>query len=197
MTTFNVPRRESAAPYVMAIDVGSGGTRVGVYDASGREVGGRRTRLTHTLSSGSDGSSTIDADAIVEEVRRGIEHLAPRIPGPIAAVGIDTFASSLVPVHAPGNALGPCITYADTRSGAHAVHLAREVDGDRLHDLTRARLHSSHLAPRHDWLREAVPDRSAATSRFLALGQYSSHRLLGTHALGNAAAARGGSLDRG
>src|SRR5690625_2717079 len=167
MTTFSVPRRESAAPYVMAIDVGSGGTRVGVYDASGREVGGRRTRLTHTLSSGSDGSSTIDADAIVEEVRRGIEHLAPRIPGPIAAVGIDTFASSLVPVDAAGNALGPCITYADTRSGAHAVHLARELDGDRLHDLTGARLHSSYLAPRLAWLREEwrrAPVRSCSRS---------------------------------
>src|SRR5690625_295123 len=196
MTTFNVPRRESAAPYVMAIDVGSGGTRVGVYDASGREVGGRRTRLTHTLSSGSDGSSTIDADAVVEEVRRGIEHLAPRIPGPIAAVGIDTFASSLVPVDAAGNALGPCITYADTRSGAHAVRLARELDGDRLHDLTGARLHSSYLAPRLAWLREAEPELFSATSRFMALGEYISHRLLGTPALGTAAAAWGGMLDR-
>src|SRR5699024_3718084 len=146
----------------------------------------------HTLSSGSDGSSTIDADAVVEEVRRGIEHLAPRIPGPIAAVGIDTFASSLVPVDAAGNALGPCITYADTRSGAHAVRLARELDGDRLHDLTGARLHSSYLAPRLAWLREAEPELFAATSRFMALGEYISHRLVDAPVLGPAAAAWGG-----
>lgn len=196
MTTFSVPRRESAAPYVMAIDVGSGGTRVGVYDASGREVGGRRTRLTHKLFSGSDGSSTIDADAVVEEVRRGIEHLAPRIPGPIGAIGLDTFASSLVPVDAAGDALGPCITYADTRSGGHAVRLARELDVERLHDLTGARLHSSYLAPRLAWLRDTDPELFAATDRFMALGEYISHRLVGTPALGTAAAAWGGMLDR-
>src|SRR5690625_6483549 len=107
MTTFSVPRRESAAPYVMAIDVGSGGTRVGVYDASGREVGGRRNRLTHRLFSGSDGSSTIDADAVVEEMRSGIEHLAPRIPGPHGNVVIDTFDSSLVSDYAAGVSLLP------------------------------------------------------------------------------------------
>src|SRR5699024_10640646 len=91
-----------------------------------------------------------------------------------------------------GNALGPCITYADTRSGAHAVRLARELDGDRLHDLTGARLHSSYLAPRLAWLREAEPELFAATSRFMALGEYISHRRVDTPARGPAAAAWGG-----
>src|SRR5699024_3605553 len=101
-----------------------------------------------------------------------------------------------VPVDAAGNALGPCITYADTRSGAHAVRLARELDGDRLHDLTGARLHSSYLAPRLAWLREAEPELFAATSRFMALGEYISHRLVHTPAPAAAAPAWGGMLDR-
>lgn len=196
MSTFSVPRRESASPYVMAIDVGSGGTRVGVYDSSGREVGGRRTRLSHALVSGTDGSSTIDADAVVDEVRRGIIHLAPRLPGPVSAVGIDTFASSLVPVDAGGAALGPCITYADTRSGPHAVRLAQELDTNRLHDLTGTRLHSSYLAPRIAWLRQEDPALFSKTRHFMALGEYISHQLIGQAALGTAAAAWSGLLDR-
>lgn len=196
MSEFNVPGRESVGPYVIAIDVGSGGTRVAIYDASGREVGGRRTRLQHTLFSGNDGSSTIDADTVVDEVRRGIAHLAPRIPGPIEAVGIDTFASSLVPVDANGDALGPCITYADTRSGPQSVRLAQELDNAHLHDLTGARLHSSYLAPRILWLRETQPEVFAKTRHFMALGEYVAHRLVGSAALGTAAAAWGGMLDR-
>ncbi len=196
MSAFNIPLREAIGPYVMAIDVGSGGTRLAVYDASGREVGGRRTRLSHNLRSGSDGSSTIDADEVVDEVRRGIEHLAPRLPGPIGAIGIDTFASSLVPVGAEGEALGPCITYADTRSSGHVERLAAELDTAHLHDLTGARLHSSYLAPRIAWLREAQPEVFAKTRHFMALGEYISHKLIGTAALGTAAAAWGGMLDR-
>src|SRR5699024_3718085 len=61
---------------------------------------------------------------------------------------------------------------------------------------TGARLHSSYLAPRLAWLREAEPELFAATSRFMALGEYISHRLVDAPALGTAAAAWGGMLDR-
>lgn len=196
MSAFKVARRDSRGPYVLAIDVGSGGTRLAVYDASGREVGGRRTRLSHALKTSPGGGSTIDADEVVDEVRRGIQHLAPRFPGEIGAIGIDTFASSLVAVDADGNALGPCLTYADTRSSAQATHLAAELDQAEVHNTTGARLHSSYMAPRLLWLREEHPQMYARTEHFMALGEYIAHRLLGTPALGTAAAAWGGMVDR-
>lgn len=196
MSALSVPRRESTAPYVLAIDVGSGGTRVAVYDASGREVESRRTRIRHQLTSTSDGGSTIDADQIVDEVRRGILHLGPRLPGPISAIGIDTFASSLVPVDAEGNALGPCITYADTRSGGQIAELSEQVNEQELHDLTGARLHSSYVAPRLLWMAQQQPQIFARTAQFMALGEYVSLKLTGQATLGTAAAAWGGMLNR-
>src|SRR5699024_6216905 len=162
-----------------------------LYDATGREVEGYRTRASHELRSGADGSSTIDADAVVARVREGIEHLGRSLPGPVAAVGIDTFASSLVPVDGAANAIAPCLTSADTPSGEQVADLARPLDPARLHDIPGARLHSSSLAPRIAWMREEQPEVFARTRHFMALGEYIAHRLVGTPALGTAAAAWG------
>ncbi len=196
MPAFTVPHTEARPPFVLAIDVGSGGTRLGIYDASGREVGERRTKLTHSLTSGADGSSIIDADLVANEVRRGIAHLAQRLPGPISAIGIDTFASSLVPVDDGGEALGPCITYADTRSGPQVNQLGDGIDRARLHDVTGARLHSSYMAPRILWMQQEQKEIFSRTRHLMALGEYIAHKLLGTAALGTAAAAWGGMLER-
>ncbi|MDF1489309.1 gluconokinase [Tessaracoccus caeni] len=195
-TRFRVSKAEATAPYVLGLDVGSGGSRAAVYDATGREVKGRRFKVEHVFNSGTDGTSTIDADQVVAELLECIERSVDKIPQPISAIGIDTFASTLVPVDANGNALGPCITYADTRSRDKVTQLRESLDVATLHDLTGARIAASYMTPRLVWLREDHPDVFARARHFMALGEYIAFKLLGTPAIGTAAAAWGGMLNR-
>lgn len=193
---FSVPQDRAVAPFVVGVDVGSGGTRAAVYDASGREVKGRRAKILHAFTTAADGTSVIDADRVADEVGQVVGQVVQGLGVPISAIAIDTFASSLVPVDAAGAALGPCITYADTRCRGQVAELRRALDEDALHDRTGARLHSSYMTPRLLWLREEQPDVFARAVSFMALGEYVAHRLLGVAALGTAAAAWGGMLDR-
>ncbi|MGY5766021.1 gluconokinase [Brachybacterium sp. DNPG3] len=194
---FSIPTDDAQAPFVIGLDIGSGGTRAAVYDASGREVGQRHHKVAHTFTSEADGTSTIDADQIVDELRTAIGAvLDERLAGPVLGIGFDTFASSLVAVDASGNAITPCITYADTRCRTQVAALRESLDVDALHERTGARLHSSYTAPRLAWLREAHPDVFARTERFMALGEYAAFKLLGTPALGTASAAWSGMIDR-
>ncbi|MEZ5086646.1 MAG: gluconokinase [Tessaracoccus sp.] len=193
---FRVSRKAAEGPYVLGLDVGSGGSRAAVYDASGREVKGRRFKVLHTLVSGADGASTIDPDRVVQELVEAIERSVDGMQEPISAIGIDTFASSLVPVDAAGNALTPCITYADTRSRKQVTRLRESLDVAAMHDLTGARIAASYMTPRLIWLCEEHPALFAKTERFMALGEYIALKLLGTPALGTAAAAWGGMLNR-
>ncbi len=196
MPRFSVPTEQAQAPFVVAMDVGSGGSRAAVYDATGREVGKRTHKEPHLFTVGDDGTSVIDADQIVEELRAALRTvLAKPLPGPVVAIGFDTFASSLVAVDKAGNALTSCITYADTRCQLQVADLAKKLDVDELHQKTGARLHSSYTAPRLLWLREAHPEVFSRTARFMALGEYVAHKLLGTAALGTASAAWSGMID--
>ncbi|NMA78877.1 MAG: gluconokinase [Actinomycetales bacterium] len=198
MPRFNIPAEDAQGPLVVGIDIGSGGTRAAVYDVSGREVGTLHHKETHSFTVDDDGTSTIDADQIVAEIRAALTAVltASPLPGQVRAIGFDTFASTLVAVDAAGNALTPCITYADTRCHAQVERLSGSLDVDALHERTGARLHSSYTAPRLAWLREEQPDVFARTARFMALGEYVALKLLGTAALGTASAAWSGMIDR-
>lgn len=198
MPRFNISADDAQGPLVVGIDIGSGGTRAAVYDVSGREVGKLNHKEEHAFTVDDDGTSTIDADQIVEEIRISLHKVlkSEKLPGEVLAIGFDTFASSLVAVDAAGNALTPCITYADTRCTSHVDVLAQSLDVDALHERTGARLHSSYTAPRLAWLRESAPDVFSRTARFMALGEYVAFKLLGTPALGTASAAWSGMIDR-
>lgn len=196
---FAIPAEEAAGPYVLGLDVGSGGSRAAIYDASGREVGRRHHKVEHVFTSAPDGTSTIDADQIVDELTVAIGAVLGGFAEPVAAIGVDTFASSLVVVDAAGEPLTPCITYADTRCRQQSAALRTELGEEtlaELHDATGARMHSSYLAPRLRWLRETEPDVFSRAARFMALGEFVAHRMLGTPVLGTAAAAWGGMLER-
>ena len=197
MPRFHVSEDDALSPFVIGLDVGSGGTRAAVYDATGREVGKRHHKEAHTFTTAADGTSTIDADLVVDELRTSIAAvLAEPLPGPVVGIGVDTFASSLVAVDAAGKALTPCITYADTRCRDQVAALRDKVDADALHQQVGARLHSSYTAPRIAWLRETQPEVFAKATQYMALGEYAAFRLLGTPVLGTASAAWAGLLDR-
>ena len=112
MPRFNIPAEDAQGPLVVGIDIGSGGTRTAVYDVSGREVGKLQHKETHAFTVDDDGTSTIDADQIVQEIRTSLAAVLGHgeLPGQVRAIGFDTFASSLVAVDKAGRALTPCIT---------------------------------------------------------------------------------------
>lgn len=196
---FSIPVEEAAGPFVLGLDVGSGGSRAALYDATGREVGRRHHKVEHVFTTAPDGTSTIDADQVVDELITAIGVVLDGFSEPVAAIGVDTFASSLVVVDAAGEPLTPCITYADTRCREQSAALRAELGEDALadlHDATGARMHSSYLAPRLRWLQETEPGVLSRAARFMALGEFVAHRLLGQAVLGTAAAAWGGMLER-
>ena len=75
----SVPRA-AADPLVLAVDVGSTGTRGDVYDATGAPAAGGRCKVAHQFTTAADGTSVIDPDAVTEEVAQVIGTLAGRWP---------------------------------------------------------------------------------------------------------------------
>lgn len=189
--------RAAADPLVLALDVGSTGTRGDVYDAAGRPAGGGHRKVAHQFTTAADGTSVIDPEQVVEEVAGVIGRLAGRLgAGRVAAVALDTFASSLVGVEPGGSAVTPCYTYADSRCAEQVAALRRELDEPAIQQRTGCRLHSSYLAPRLRWLQTTQPDAFTAATRWMSLGEYVYLRLLGTTAAGTSTAAWTGLLDR-
>ena len=194
---FSVPAEHAQDPIVLAMDVGSTGTRGCLYDATGRSLHKRRDKIPHSFTSRADGTSTIDPDQVVGEITEIIDRLVlDDVAGRIKGVALDTFAATLVGVDSAGDAITPCLTYADSRSAAEVDALRREVDEAEVQYRTGARLHTSHLPAMLRWWRSAHPDVFASVSRWMSLGEYVWLRLLGDTAAGTSTAAWSGLLDR-
>jgi gluconokinase len=196
MGRFHVATDKSQGPYVISLDVGSSGTRGGIYDGRGRPLEEHRIKLDHAFQSAPDGTNVIDADLVVLELTTIIGRLLAGFRHPIGGIAIDTFASSLVGVDADLRAVTPCYTYADNRCSADVRTLRTEVDEAAHQQRTGTRFHTSYLVPRFRWLARTAPAAMAAASRWVSLGEYFHLRTIGMARAGTSTAAWTGMLDR-
>ncbi|WP_151526551.1 gluconokinase [Serinicoccus kebangsaanensis] len=195
-SNFDIERKDAIAPLVLAVDVGSTASRGMIYDAHGRPVG-KRAKVPHTFTVAADGTSEIDPDQLVDEVRSIIAELLSSLKSEeIAGVALDTFASSLVVVDAEGAALTPCFTYADARCGRQVLELRDELSEENLQQRTGTRVHSSYWPARLRWLADERPDVMKRAATFLSLGDYLMRDLTGTVATGTSTASWTGLVDR-
>lgn len=193
---FRVTLDEALDPLVLAMDVGSTGSRAALYDAAGRPIRGVRMKVPHAFTTGS-GRSTIDPDQVVTELATAIDHISTfDIAGRVRGVALDTFAPSLVGIDSAGRALTECYTYADSRDRLQADQLRAAPTAAGLRERTGVTVHTSYLRERLAWLAEAEPALAARVDRWVSLGGYILNRLLGVLAIGTSAAAWTGMLDR-
>ena len=61
---FKTSLSRAVPPFVLALDVGSTASRGSLYDARGLPIAGSKLRLAHSFTTATDGTSTVDADAI-------------------------------------------------------------------------------------------------------------------------------------
>ncbi|QIK72358.1 hypothetical protein G7070_08835 [Propioniciclava coleopterorum] len=194
--TLDVTPAQATGPFVLALDVGSSGTRSGLYDARARPVRKLKAKRPHAFRTLANGTSTIDPDQVTEEIGQAIDDVLAQFDGPIAGVALDTFASSLVGVDADGAAITPCYTYADSRCAPQVNYLKSILNEDDTQQRTGTRQHTGYLPPRFLWLQQNDPRTFDRVRRWMSLGEYAWLKLIGTTAAGTSTAAWTGMLDR-
>jgi gluconokinase len=193
---FQVQLNDAVDPLVLALDVGSTGSRAALYDAAGRPVRGVRVKVPHAFTTG-EGRSTIDPDQVVAEVCSGIDHICSfDVNGRIAGVAVDTFAPSLVGIDIAGRAVTDCFTYADSRNVVQAERLRQTPGAAAMRERTGVHVHTSYLRERLSWLAAEKPTVVAGVDHWSSLGGYLLSRLLAVTVIGTSAAAWTGLLDR-
>ena len=105
----------------LAVDLGTGGLKVGIFDSAGRLV---RSATAEVLSAyGPGGAATQDA----EGWWRAVVSMAASLTrdtglGPeVRAIACTGQWASTVPVDADGNVVGECLLWMDTRGGAYSA----------------------------------------------------------------------------
>ena len=110
-----------AEPWLLAVDLGTGGPKVAAVSAGG-EILAHAARRVDTCYT-PDGGATQDPETWWAGIRGAVEEiLHAGVDGAeVTGVGITGQWGSTVPVDAAGRAAGPCLLWADTRGGKYSA----------------------------------------------------------------------------
>ncbi len=195
-----IPLREARAPLVLALDIGTSGLRVFLFDVRGRPIVRCIAHADRPVRTSADGEASVDADERVLAACGAIDAVlesAGRRAEEIAAVAASTFWHSLLGVDARGRPTTRVLTWADTRARGAAAALRREVDPRTTHARTGCVFHASYLPAKLRWLREHEPDAYARTKWWMSLGEYLYLRILGARQAAHGMASATGLYDQG
>ncbi len=181
----------STSPHVLAVDLGTGGPKVAVLSATGRVVSHafQAVGLDLTDDGGAEQSPQAWWDAIAASARRALADSGVA-PDDIVGIGCTSQWSGTVPVDDSGSAIGPAITWMDSR-GARAVREtvrgALNVQGYSASKLARwvrrtggiPSLSGKDPVGHIHFLRQQRPDVYAAAVVFLEPVDYLNLRLTG------------------
>ena len=115
---------DASEQYALAIDLGTGGPKIGLVSLTGKLGWFEHLRVETTARE--DGAAEQDADEwwriILAAAKRGIANGGVN-PHDIAAVAVTGQWASRVPVDENGVPLAPCVMWSDTRGRAHSKAL--------------------------------------------------------------------------
>ena len=177
--------------YVVAVDLGTGGPKVAVVSATGRIVAHAFVSVGITLTEDGGAEQSPDAwwSAITASARRALSESGVT-PERVVGVGCTAQWSGTVPVDAAGEAIGPAISWMDSRGAAAVRDTVRgsvNVQGYSASKLARwvrktggiPSLSGKDPVGHIHFLREQRPDVYSAADLFLEPIDYLGLRLTG------------------
>jgi len=168
--------------HVIAIDIGTTGTRAIVFDREAREVASSytqyETRSPKPAWAEQDPREILDAT--VEMIRCVMEKTGLK-PDDIAGVGISSVLLSLMAVDGGGRPLTPLSIWADNRGIDEVERLRRENDAHAIYMRTGCQLHPMYPLSRILWFRRNDPELFRKAHKFISVKAFLIHTLFGKY----------------
>lgn len=167
---------------MLGVDIGTTGARAVIFDPSGRQR--HATSAEYPLNSPYPGWAEQEPRLVLEAATQCVRQAAawcesegfrPR------AVGLSAILHSLIPVDADGEALGPTIIWADTRSAEQAEAIKREVDPMALYRRVGGPVHPMYSTAKLRWLRDNRPEAFESAASFVGIKEYVLRKWTGAH----------------
>ncbi|UKJ62773.1 hypothetical protein H1Q78_13610 [Cellulosimicrobium cellulans] len=176
----------------LGIDLGTTGTRVGVYDEGGNELVARSRRTTVVRPA--PGRAHVDAEAVLDGVEALVRDVVAEpavVADPVEALSFSTLGEAVVPVDRTGRALGPAPLSMDGRGAGSADRLRQLLGGEAVQEITGQPLHPMFSVHK---VRGLLPD-GALPAAVRTLDDFVATRLGAAPAVDLTMASRTGAFD--
>ena len=185
LSTFPSLRTEKEPVTVLALDIGTSGTRAALFDNRGDQIEGSFLHLPASEYSELLSGNDVNADALVASVAQLLDAAVERAEEFVARidyVAATSFWHSLVGVDDAGRAITPLLGWADTRASEAVVELRELLPETETHARTGCRFHPSYWPAKLLWLKKSSPEVFGRVRRWLSFADYLYLQLFGNSA---------------
>lgn len=162
----------------IGVDVGTQGTKAGVYTADGVQVG--KAYIPHTINYRGPGLAEMDPEHLVDAAFTAIGTALREAGHPeVAGIALSGILVGQVLLDTEGTILHPLITSLDTRAQGHAIRATQELEPLWLTESGTSTL-DAYAAPfQLQWIRDNHPDIWSRVARSVSVAPYVAARLAG------------------
>ena len=156
-------------PVILALDIGSSSRRGQLVDRKFRFLVDKTPRRHNVIDCRSDGSATLDANELTEDVMSLLDQLtkiASDLPVRIIGVAISCIWHSVVGAEPSGQATTPILTWADQRPMSIIEELRRTIDHRKAHLRTGCPVRAQYLLAKLAWIKRSEPTWFSSTARW-------------------------------
>lgn len=165
---------------ILAIDQGTSGCKISLFDLDGQVVATRTKSYETTYPD--EGFVEQDCNewwqVSVEGIREMIDedHIMPE---DIKAIGVDGISWACIPIDIQGNVLRRTMIWLDTRAREEAEWMKATVGEETLMALSGNPIEPAYITPKMLWLKKHEPEIFAKTYKFLQSNGFLVYRLTG------------------
>src|SRR6202171_5614877 len=183
---------------VLALDIGTSSVRAVVYDIGGRMQPSTLSDVPYKVRTSEPGEVSSDPNNLVTLIAQSIDgalKAAKKAKVEVLAAGVSCYWHSLMGVDRGGRPTTELFTWADTRSTPQTRGLRARFDERAYHARTGCFFHASYWPAKLRWLRATRPAAVRRTVRWMSMGEYLYHQLLGEGPVSYSMASGTGLLD--
>jgi gluconokinase len=199
LSIFPSLRPEKEPVTVLALDIGTSGTRAALFDSRGDQIEGSLLHLSTGEYSELLFGNDVNADALVASVAQLLDAALERAEEFVARIDYVAAASfwhSLIGVDDAGRAITPLLGWADTRASETALELRELLPETETHARTGCRFHPSYWPAKLLWLKQSSPDVFGRVRGWLSFADYLYLQLFGNSATSVSMASATGLLNQ-
>lgn len=192
-------RPEPDPVVLLALDIGTSGTRAALFDNRGDQIEGSFLHLPADEYAELLAGDDVNADALVASVTQLLDAAVERAEEFVARIDYVAAASfwhSLIGVNDAGRAITPLLGWADTRASEAVPKLRELLPETETHARTGCRFHPSYWPAKLLWLKKFSPDVFARVRRWLSFADYLYLQLFGNSATSVSMASATGLLNQ-
>ncbi|MBD3306116.1 hypothetical protein GF339_06990 [candidate division KSB3 bacterium] len=166
--------------YLLGIDVGTTGCKVGLFSLSGERIA--LTRGDYHTHHPQPGCAEQDPLEWWNAIKTGIQMILQQsgiAATQIAAIGVDSHVPTLLPLHANGDVAYPAMIWADSRAKAESRWISQQIPDETFIQICGNTCTPNYLAPKIKWFQAHEPQAFLDTAVFLQVNGYINYKLTG------------------